>query len=416
MPWRLLVIDGADQGRSIPLADAGSVVIGNSRKHADVCLNDLYVSRVHCQVAVAEGQVSVNHVAENFETFVNGKKVSQQTLRLGDIIRVGNSHLRLEEAAPGEAAAVATPSAATGKLPVVDAAHLHELSEYTLGRYELGLVVGRGHSGIVFQAYDTKADQTVAVKVLAPEFGQSETEMQGFARTMKVALPLRHPGLVTVLGAGKTGPYCWIAREYVQGESAEQLLAKLRDARKIDWRPALHLAHDLARALEFVHARHQMHGNITPRNILVQSVTNAAKLSDLLLNKALDGSGLQRRTLEQKMLAEMPYLAPEQAEPGAFVDNLCDIYSLGAVVYALLTGRPPLSADTPEDLLAKIRTEVPDHPKLNQRSIPPALDRVVMKMLAKQQMDRYSSPAALLADLESVAEEQDEPLGERTAS
>lgn len=416
MPWRLLVIDGADQGRLIPLANAGSIVIGNSRKHADVCLNDLYVSRVHCQVAVAEGQVSVNHVAEGAETFVNGKKVAQQPLRVGDIIRIGNSHLRLEEgAADDPATGPAAATAAAGKLPLVDPAHMEELADHILGRYELGLVLGKSHSGIVFQAYDVKADQTVALKVLSPEFGQTEPEMQTFARVMKTALPLRHPSLVTVLGAGKTGPYCWIAREYVQAESGQQILEKLRDARKIDWRSGFHVAYHVARGLEFVHARHVFHGNITPRNLLIDPATHQAKLADLLLSKALEGSTLQRRILEQKVLAEMCYLAPEQTEAGAFVDNLCDIYSLGAVVYTLLTCRPPLAADAPEDLLAKIRSEQPEHPKVHQRSIPPALDRVVMKMLAKQQMDRYPTATALVEDLERVAEEQDEPLTAGTA-
>ena len=147
-------------------------------------------------------------------------------------------------------------------------------------------------------------------------------------------------------------------------------MLKLHEVRKIDWRYGLHVAYHVARGLEFLHARRLMHGNITPRNILIQHLSHSAKLADVLLGKALDGSALQQRILEQKMLSEMAYLSPEQAEAGAFDDNLCDIYSLGAVVYALLTGRPPFIADAPDELLAKIRTEPPDHPKVNQRSIP----------------------------------------------
>jgi serine/threonine-protein kinase len=159
-----------------------------------------------------------------------------------------------------------------------------------------------------------------------------------------------------------------------------------------------------------------MHANITPRHVLYHEGTKRAKLTDLMLNKALAGSALLRRVLESKLIAELSYLAPEQLEGGAYVDNLCDIYSLGAVLYAMLTGRPPFSGDHPEDVLAKIRSEPPEHPKVYQRSIPGSLDRAVMKMLAKQQIDRYANSTALLEDLERIAEEQDEPLGDRTAT
>jgi serine/threonine-protein kinase len=197
----------------------------------------------------------------------------------------------------------------------------------------------------------------------------------------------------------------------VQADSIDQLLPRLRDARRIDWRNGLHVAYQVARALEFVHGRHLMHANITPRNILYQEGTRQAKLADLMLTKALEGSALQQRILEAKFLAELPYLAPEQVESGAYVDNLCDIYSLGAVIYALVTGRPPFTGDTPDEVASRIRSEPPEHPKIHQRSIPGAFDRIIMKMLAKQQIDRYPSPTALMEDLEKVAEEQDEPLG-----
>src|SRR5262245_4004539 len=97
MPWRLTVIDGADNGRYFPLGDTGSLVIGNSHKHSDVCLHDLLVARVHCQVDAEEGRVTVTALTEDKETLVNGQKIRVQPLLPGEVLRVGNSQLRLDE-------------------------------------------------------------------------------------------------------------------------------------------------------------------------------------------------------------------------------------------------------------------------------------------------------------------------------
>src|SRR5262249_48159362 len=149
-------------------------------------------------------------------TLVNGQKAQKQDLFLGDIVRVGNSLLRLETA--GEPAPEAPPPAPPepAKLPHLTAERLSELTGHTLGHYKMGPVRGRGHCGLVFRAHDLKKDQVVALKVLFPDFPQDDAEMQGFVRAMKTMLALRHPNLLTCLGAGKTGAYCWMALEYVE--------------------------------------------------------------------------------------------------------------------------------------------------------------------------------------------------------
>src|SRR5262245_1368922 len=194
MAWRLLVIDGADQGRDFPLPAAGTVLVGNSRKHADVCLNDLYVARVHCHVEVAGDRVVVKHAEGNHETLVNGKKILTHELKPGEVLRAGNSHLRLEVC---DAAADAAADAATAKVPS-PRERLEELTDRPLGHYQLGSVVGRGYCGVVFQAKDVKGDRRVALKVLSPEFPKNDAEMQTFVAAVKKALPLRHPQLVAL--------------------------------------------------------------------------------------------------------------------------------------------------------------------------------------------------------------------------
>src|SRR5262249_10230011 len=157
------------------------------------------------------------------------------------------------------------------------------------------------------------------------------------------------------------------------------------------------------RALEFTHQNRLVHGNLTPANVLVQAADGQARLNDLFLLKALEGSRLQQATLENKLLAELPYLSPEHIDPDATADDLSDLYSLGVVVYALLTGRPPFAAAAPEETLGQIRTALPEKPRHLQRSIPDAFQAIVLKLLAKRPEERYPTPAALLADLEQVA-------------
>jgi serine/threonine protein kinase len=416
MPRGLRVIDGANQGEFFPLPEKGTLHIGNTQHNADIRLNDLYVARLHCRLDVEGERVEVTANDTPAGTLINGQKVSKQELRLGEVLRVGNSHLRLEVAdAAAPAPSSQPPAKEPPRLPVLPFDRLDELTGHKLGHFEVGTVLGRGHHGVVFRAHDLKTAQAVALKVLAPEFPKNDAEMQQFARVLKTRLALRHPNLVTLYGGGKTGPYCWLALEHVEGDSAAHLVAQQRAALKakaggdksktpLRWRSVLRIATHLARALVFLREQRLLHGNITPRNVLVQASDALTRLNDLLFLKALEGSRLAKATLEKKYLAELAYLAPEQLDTGAYVDDLSDQYSVGAVLYALLSGKPPFAGDTPEETIRQIREEPPPRP----RTGPDELQAVVLKMLAKHQEERFTGPAELLAELERVAAEHSE--------
>src|SRR5262249_28363326 len=126
-----------------------------------------------------------------------------------------------------------TPAAAPSAEPLV------ALAGQTLGRYAIGQVIAKSQSSVVFKAKDTNDGQTVALKVLHPEFSQNDDERQRFVRAMKTMLPLKHPNLVALLGAGKTGSYCWIAMELVDGESLTQVIQRIGVAGMLDWRYTL---------------------------------------------------------------------------------------------------------------------------------------------------------------------------------
>jgi len=441
VPKRFVVVDGADQGRSFILLEMGTMTIGKDRRYADITLNDLYLGRTHCQLKIDGDRITVIEEDSGRSaggTFVNGKKVTHQELQLGDVLRVGNSHLRLEailadEDEEEEAIAVedeeaveaevlddeeeevaeVLPEDATEPVQQLRTAReqLAQLAGQGFGHYRLSRLLGRGRCGVVFHALDVKNvqnSQMVALKVLLPLFPQGEKELQRFVKVIKGILPLRHPNLVTVFTAGKTGEYMWIAREFVEGESVAEILRRLGPDKRLDWRRSFRVLIHTARALDYAHEHHFRHGKITPANLLIQSSDRAIRLTDLMLADALEGSQLLEAAQACQPLAELPYLAPEQTKPGAFVDAVSDLYSLGAVAYALLTARPPIQGNSAEEILEKIRSkDRVESPKVVNYTIPTQLEKVVMKLLKKQPEHRYQTPAELLADLEPIARDQE---------
>ena len=404
MTLRLLVIDGADQGRYYLLPDPGKVLVGNRQKQAGICLNDFYVAPVHCEVAVAQGQVTVCAHQTPSGTLINGQRITQQELRPGEVLRVGNSHLRLESADDASAWDQAEALQEPGAAPRLPANQVDGLSDHTLGHFEVGRVLGRGHCGVVYRARDLKKNQEVALKVLDPRFPQNDQEMQTFVKALKIRFGLGHAKLVTLYAAGRTGPYCWIAQELVDGENLAQVLDKQRTLKKCKWRRALNLGLDIGRALVFLHDNRQRHGNITPQNILFHAHDETAKLNDLLLTSALEGSSLWQKIRPRKELVELGYMSPEQTDPSnKWVDDLSDMYSLGVAVYALLTGRPPFDGATAAATIRQIREDQPIRPSKLHKGVPDALQAAVLKMLAKHPEERYATPAIMLADLERIA-------------
>jgi serine/threonine protein kinase len=411
MAWQLLVIDGADKDRFFPLPDEGVVSIGSSRKNADIVLHDLYVARVHAELRIENGRTVAVDLDTPGGTHVNGQKIKEQEIRQGDVLRVGNSHLRLDVYNPDEAGVVeAEEEVYEAEEAVEEKSPMERLAELVgqkLGHYEVGSLLGKGHHGMVFRGRDLKTQQVVALKVFSPQFPANDGEMQPFVKTIKLALALQHAHLVKLMGAGKTGPYCWLVQEYVEGESLTQVLERMGTPGKLTWKHGLRLGIHIGQALSFLHKQRHMHGNIAPSNILVRFSDKVVKLNDALISKALEGSALQGAMLKQKLLAEVGYLAPEQTDPGAFQDNSTDIYGLGAVMYARMTCHPPFAGKTPEETITMIRKAKLIRPSEYQESIPEDLEDIVMQMLARRQEERYHRLADVLSDLERFAEEEE---------
>ncbi len=292
-------------------------------------------------------------------------------------------------------------------LPHSPVDRLLELEGQNFGHFKIDNLLGRGQSGLVFRAQDFKTKQTVSLKVIAADFPANEAELSRFVAAVKMASSLHHPALVTVYAAGKSGAYCWLSREYLEGESLMRRVRRLSEGGKPDWKAACRLALHLASLLEFLHQHKVAHGNITPRNVLIRTRDQMTKLADLMLNRALEGSKLQKTILPNKLLTELPYAAPEQTDPHASATPLGDIYSLGVVLYAMLTGKPPFTGDTPKAVLSQINQGKVVPPSKLQRGIPALLETAVLMMMARRPEERFQSAADVLAAVESFAEKHD---------
>jgi serine/threonine-protein kinase len=332
-------------------------------------------------------------------TLVNCKRITEYELQPGDLIQIGDTKLRFVPAGVHEQGTLVAPppTSPTAASPATD------LSGQTISHYEVGPLIAKGRTSVIYKARDRNADRDVAFKVLRPETIGTEEAVQRFIRTVHTVVSLRHPNLVAVYGAGKTGSTCWVAMEYVDGESLTKVVERIGLVGMLDWRYALTVAVQVARALQAAHQEHIIHRNVTPENILIRKTDNAAKLGDLMLAKALEGALAKQLTRPGQLMGDLAYMAPERTREDAPVDTRSDIYGLGATVYALLTGRPPFEGSTLVEMMQKIRTAEPTKPKKYQLSIPDLFEGTVLRMLAKRPEDRFETPTELLNDLLRVA-------------
>jgi serine/threonine protein kinase len=401
MQPRLVVISGPDRGREFTLDEGQTLIIGRAESTA-THLADPRVSRTHCQIEVDDGTFRLSDLKSRGGTRVNGRRISNRDLRPGDVIRIGHTELRFDLEGDAKATTGAGVRAVKPK-PAPRKVSFSSLVGQSFAAYEIEARLATGSSGVVFRARDAEHDRTVALKILWPETIQSKEDVYRFVRAMKTMMPIRHPNIVQVYAAGRTGRHCWVAMEFVEGENLSQVIRRIGTAGMLDWRYAFRVAVDIARALQEA-ARHDIiHRKITPSNILMGTRDHRAKLGDLMSAKALAGAKFRRITRPGEIVGEVFCLSPEQTRSGAAVDCRSDIYALGTTVYALLTGRPPFEGGSLPAIITQIREVEPPKPKTYQLSIPDLFEGVVLRMLAKRPEQRFQTATELLVDLERVA-------------
>jgi serine/threonine-protein kinase len=276
--------------------------------------------------------------------------------------------------------------------------------------FQITAPLAGGKTGYIFHGRDVRSDTAVALKVLHADFGQDDKKVQRFTEAMRAVMPLTHPHLLKIYGAGKTGNHCWVATEYVPGDSLAAVIGRLAKT-NLDWKAAVRVGTYLARALEFAHGKGLLHQNVTPQNILVGRKPQNTKLTDLMLALATEEDPLKPVSADGAPSAALPFLSPERTDgPGAKVDARTDIYSLGATLYAMLAGKPPLQGPTVAQLIERIRLDAPQRLSAYKVDVPEPLETLLRQCLAKRPQDRPASAADMRKELEKIAQEHKIPL------
>ena len=274
----------------------------------------------------------------------------------------------------------------------------------TFGLYRIEREIGRGGMAIVYLAYHQWLDRPVALKVLRPEFQQDQELVARFLVEARSAARLEHPNIVAVYDAGVVDGVHYLAMEYVEGETLADVLARINGPLPIDF--VISVTTQVASALDYAHRRGVVHRDVKPSNILVQE-SGKVLLTDFGIAHAV---GLRSPEQKAAVLGTPEYMSPEQSM-GRSVDGRSDVYSLGIVVFHMITGRPPFYGEHHRDILyAHVHQPVPDPRSLNPH-LPSDIARVMDRATAKNPDERYPTAGALAQALRRVLiTPQAEPL------
>ncbi len=261
------------------------------------------------------------------------------------------------------------------------------LREALVDRYAVERELGRGGMATVYLARDLRHDRPVALKVLHPDLAAS-LGSERFLREIRLAARLQHPHILSVYDSGEASGLLWFTMPFVEGESLRDRLVRERQLPIAD---AVRLTREAALALDFAHRHGAMHRDIKPENILL--VDGQALVADFGIARAV-GETDDRKLTETGMAVGTPaYMSPEQAVGDAGLDARTDIYSLGIVLYEMLAGETPFAAPSAQAMIARRITENPRPLRQLRDTIPEALDRAVVKALAKAPADRFATAA-----------------------
>ena len=258
-------------------------------------------------------------------------------------------------------------------------------------RYEIVRHIARGGMAQVYLARDLLLDRPVALKVLFPELSVDNSFVERFRREAKAAANLSHPNIVSVYDWGQGENTYYIVMEYVDGPTLSSLLR----AGPLEPERAAAIAASVAAALDFAHRRGVIHRDVKPGNVLIDDRAQV-KVADFGIARAIGTS--EDLTQTGSVMGTATYFSPEQAQ-GYPVDPRSDVYSLGVVLYEMAAGRAPFSGDSPVSIAYKHVKEAPPLPSQLNPAVPPALEAVIMKALAKDPAGRYQSAEEMRSDL-----------------
>ncbi|QAT61555.1 Stk1 family PASTA domain-containing Ser/Thr kinase [Acidilutibacter cellobiosedens] len=270
------------------------------------------------------------------------------------------------------------------------------------GRYEIIEKIGGGGMALVYKARCRLLDRYVAIKVLREEFTSDEEFIRKFRRESQAAAKLSHPNIVSIYDVGVEGDIYYIVMEYIKGKTLKEVI---REKGKLSFEETVDYSIQIAEALAHAHANHIVHRDIKPHNIMITE-DGRVKVTDFGIARAATSSTV---TNTNNVLGSVHYFSPEQAK-GGYTDEKSDIYSLGIVMYEMITGRVPFEGESPISVALKhVQEEIvpPSHidPTINKN-----LEKIIMKCVRKDQVERYKSANELLVDLKRIKNNWDDDM------
>jgi hypothetical protein len=394
--WLLELLGSDTQPAELP--KKGVLTIGSSESAANLVVSGQGIADVHCAIGCLKGGGwALKDLGSQFGTWLNGERVQQARLSPGDLILVGSRRLRVvDPSQPREpAAAVAPPPPAAnqevgpGKTTVLTAV-LPRLAGYRIEKK-----LGRGGMGDVYLAVQENLQRKVALKILAANLAGDADFVRRFQAEARAAAALSHPNVVVVHDVGEAAGYHYLTMEYMEGGNLEGRLGRVG---KLGWEEVLHVLQDATKGLQYAELRGIVHRDIKPAN-LMQNEVGTTKLADLGLATHLEAEATEEG--DKKIYGTPHFISPEQAR-GERVDCRSDLYSLGATAYRLLTGRTPFEGATTREILRGHFFDAPRPIAELVQGVPPELERIVLRLLAKDPEDRYPSAGVLLTEIDRL--------------
>ena len=259
------------------------------------------------------------------------------------------------------------------------------------GRYEILEVLGVGGMAVVYKARCHRLNRMVAVKILKDEFSQDEEFRRRFHAESQAVAMLSHPNIVSVYDVSSTGDADFIVMEVIDGITLKEYMEKKG---VLNWKETLHFAIQIAKALEHAHSRGIVHRDIKPHNVMVLK-NGSLKVNDFGIAQITSKS----TTLTKEALGSVHYISPEQAKGGR-VDNRSDIYSLGIVMYEMISGRVPYDGDSPVSVAIQHINGGAVKPSHWNPNVPVGLEQIIARAMALLPGDRYSSATEMLYDMD----------------
>lgn len=267
-------------------------------------------------------------------------------------------------------------------------------------RYEILEKIGNGGMATVYKAKCHVLNRFVAIKILKEEFITDIEFIKRFKSEAQTAASLTHPNIVSIYDVGNEGDVYYIVMELIQGKTLKEIIV---EDGKLSWKWSVNIAIQIASALETAHKNSLIHRDIKPHNIIITE-DGMAKVTDFGIAKAVSNSTI---TAFGTTIGSVHYFSPEHAKGGA-TDAKSDIYSLGIVMYEMLTGRVPFDADTPVSVALMQVQEEPIEPKKLNPQIPISVNNIILKAMQKDPMDRYQNATEMLIDLSTALKRPDE--------